>query len=125
MLRTIAVAVISVSVLGSTFVLAHHGGSMYPNREDESILEDAVVGEFLFVNPHARLLFSWTDADGTASEWEGELSGSTELVRSGVYASLLGAGDRITVKGYLHSSIPRNLRLSSVVLPDGREVPLP
>jgi hypothetical protein len=98
---------------------------MYPNRDDESILEGAVVGEFLFVNPHARLLFSWTDADGTASEWEGELSGSTELVRSGVYANLLGTGDRITVKGYLHSSIPRNLRLSSVVLPDGREVPLP
>ena len=61
MLRAIAVAVFSVSVLGSTFVFAHHGGSMYPNRDDESILEDAVVGEFLFVNPHARLLFSWTD----------------------------------------------------------------
>jgi len=98
---------------------------MYPDREAESILDDAIVGDFFFVNPHARLIFSWTDADGTITEWEGELSGSNELVRSGIYADLVKPGDRITVKGFPHSSIPRNLRLSTIILPDGREVSLP
>lgn len=95
------------------------------DRERELILEDAVVVRFLFVNPHARLLFSWVDDEGAIAEWEGELSGSNELVRSRIYADLVKAGERITVKGYPHDSIPRNLRLSAIVLPDGREVPLP
>ena len=88
-------------------------------------LEDAVVVEFMFVNPHARLRFTWVDAEGAEGEWEGELSGSNELVRSRIYPDLVAPGDRITVKGYPHESVPRNMRLSSVVLPDGREVPLP
>ena len=119
-----AVTAVVAFVFGNTVAFAHHGGSMY-DREDGSILDDAIVVDFLFVNPHARLLFSWTDGDGTLAEWEGELSGSNELVRSGIYADLVEPGDRITVKGFRHRSVPRNLRLSSIVLPDGREVALP
>ena len=111
-------------VCGYTVALAHHGGSMY-DRSEELILEDAVVVELLFVNPHARLIFNWTDSEGTLAEWVGELSGSNELVRSGIYDDLVEPGERITVKGWPHRSIPRDLRLSSVVLADGREVPLP
>ncbi|MDH3419771.1 MAG: DUF6152 family protein [Gammaproteobacteria bacterium] len=123
-LKIAAVASFVAVALGYTLAFAHHGGSMY-NRERELILEDAVVVRFMFVNPHARLLFSWEDGEGTVAEWEGELSGSNELVRSRISADLVEAGDRITVKGFPHDSIPRNLRLSSIVLPDGREVPLP
>ncbi|HSG66071.1 MAG TPA: DUF6152 family protein, partial [Gammaproteobacteria bacterium] len=108
----------------NAIAVAHHGGSMY-DRDRELILEGAVVTRFLFVNPHARLLFSWVDGDGATAEWEGELSGSNELVRSGIYADLVEAGERVTVKGYPHEAIPRNLRLSAIVLPDGREVALP
>jgi len=95
------------------------------DRAEELILADAHVVEFLFVNPHARLIFNWTDNDGTLGEWEGELSGSTELVRSGIYPNLVAAGDRVTVKGFAHRNDPRNLRLSAIVFPDGREVALP
>jgi len=123
-MKTTIVAAVAAFVFSNTLAFAHHGGSMY-DRADEFILEDAVVVDLLFVNPHARLLFSWTDGDGTLAEWEGELSGSNELVRTGIYADLVEPGDRITVKGFPHRSIPRNLRLSSIVLPDGREVALP
>ena len=112
-------------LVGNTFAFAHHGGSMYPDRENVVVLEGAIINKFLFVNPHARLLFSWTDADGMPAEWEGELSGSTELVRSGVYDNLVAPGDRVTIKGWRHYSIPRDLRVMSIVLPDGREVTLP
>lgn len=123
-MNTRTVATVAALVVGSTVALAHHGGSMY-DRSEELILEDAVVVELLFVNPHARLLFNWTDNEGTLAEWAGELSGSNELVRSGIYGDLVEPGDRITVKGWPHRSIPRDLRLSSIVLADGREVPLP
>ena len=116
---------IAAALLFSALAFAHHGGSMYPRRDVEVVLEDAVVVEFRFVNPHARLLFSWADEDGVEAEWEGELSGSNELVRARIYPDLVAPGDRITVKGWPHESIPRNLRLTSVVLPDGREVALP
>ena len=111
-------------MLGSALAFAHHGGSMYP-RDRVVVLEDAVVVEFMFVNPHARLRFTWADDEGEAAEWEGELSGSNELVRSKIYPDLVAPGDRITVKGYPHDSVPRNMRLISIVFPDGREVPLP
>lgn len=123
-MNSTTLAAVAAFVFGNTVAFAHHGGSMY-DRAEESILEAAVVVDFLFVNPHARLLFRWTDGDGTSAEWEGELSGSNELVRSGIYANLVEPGDRITVKGFRHRSVPRNLRLSAVVLPDGREVALP
>ncbi len=97
---------------------------MYP-RDREVVLEDAVVVQFMFVNPHARLRFTWVDEDGTEAEWEGELSGSNELVRSRIYPDLVAPGDRITVKGWPHDTVPRNMRLISITFPDGREVPLP
>ena len=124
-MKTNTIISIAAFLCCSTLSLAHHGGSMYPDREDVVILEGAIIDELLFVNPHARLLFSWTDANGTLTEWEGELSGSTELVRSGVYGNLVEPGDRVTIKGWSHDSIPRNLRINSIVLPDGQEVALP
>ena len=127
MIRPKPFATIAANVtllLVGTLAGAHHGGSMY-NRERELVLENAEVVQLLFVNPHARLLFTWTDPDGRTAEWEGELSGSNELLRNRIFPDLVEPGDRIVVKGYPHDSIPRNLRLSSVVLPDGREVELP
>ncbi len=123
-MKKTTVSALAALSLGSALAFAHHGGSMYP-RDREVVLEDAVVVEFMFVNPHARLRFTWVDEAGSEGEWEGELSGSNELVRSRIYPDLVAPGDRITVKGYPHESVPRNMRLSSVVLPDGREVPLP
>ncbi len=122
--RVATIAASAVLLLIGTLASGHHGGSMY-NRERELVLENAEVVQLLFVNPHARLLFSWTDGDGTTAEWEGELSGSNELLRNRIFPDLVKPGERIVVKGYPHDSIPRNLRLSSVVLPDGREVELP
>ena len=123
-MRSLTLAAAAMVVLCQTIAYAHHGGSMYDRRE-ELVLEDAIVVRFLFVNPHARLLFTWTDGAGTTTEWDGELSGSNELLRNRIFPDLVEPGERITVKGFPHDSIPRNLRLSSVVLPDGREVTLP
>ena len=123
-IRTTKIGALAAWLLAATIATAHHGGSMY-NRERELVLEDAEVVQLLFVNPHARLLFNWTDENGTTAEWEGELSGSNELLRNGVFPDLVAPGDRIVVKGFPHDSVPRNLRLSSVILPDGREVELP
>ncbi|MBH98516.1 MAG: hypothetical protein CMM56_08700 [Rhodospirillaceae bacterium] len=114
-----------VTIFFSVITFSHHGGSMYPDRETELIFDNAIIDELLFVNPHARLLFSWTDSDGNTAVWDGELSGSNELVRSGVYSDLVEPGDRVTIKAWAHSSIPRNLRLVSIILPNGQEVPLP
>lgn len=124
-MKITTVGTIAAFLFCNTLTFAHHGGSMYPDRETVVILEGAIIDELLYVNPHGRLLFSWTDTNGTNTEWEGELSGSTELVRSGVYGNLVEPGDRVTIKGWSHNSIPRNLRINSIVLPDGQEVALP
>jgi len=124
MMKKIFLAAIAALVLSNMVAFAHHGGSMY-DRQETLVLDDAIIVRLLFVNPHARLLFTWTDSDGANAEWEGELSGSNELLRSGIYPDLVQPGDRVTVKGFPHDTVPRNLRLSSIVLPDGREIALP
>ena len=42
----------------NTLAFAHHGGSMYPDRETVVILEGAIIDELLYVNPHGRLLLA-------------------------------------------------------------------
>ncbi|MCY3730971.1 MAG: DUF6152 family protein [Rhodospirillaceae bacterium] len=120
----IRIMAVLAAALVSGIAPAHHGGSMY-ERESGLTIENAQVIAFFFVNPHARLIFSRTDGNGDVEEWEGELSGANELVRSGIYADLVEPGARVTLTGRRHLSEPRNVRLSSIVLPDGRELRLP
>jgi hypothetical protein len=105
-------------------VLAHHGGSMY-DRDTEVVVTGGVVKQLLFVNPHARLLFTRTDEQGQVEEWEGELSSPNDFVRAGIYEDFVKPGDAITVKGSLHRSRPHDIRIDAIVLGDGAEVLVP
>lgn len=79
-------------------VWAHHAAvSTYDITKTTSV--KGVVTKFLFRNPHARVYFDVSNADGSTSQWVGDGSASTILRREGWTAKTLEPGDYIQIIG--------------------------
>jgi hypothetical protein len=78
--------------------LAHHavGGEYDPNKP---IVVTGVVTKVEWVNPHARVFFDVTNADGTVTNWSVELAARVVLERMGWNGRSLKQGEKITVRG--------------------------
>jgi hypothetical protein len=113
----------ALTVLGSLLMigdpsLAHHGSASY-KTDKVTVLKQAAVTQFLWVNPHTMLLFDVKDGKGNVSHWAGE-GGSPSAVRVlGWTKNSLRPGDLITVQLY-PSKFESNVgRLEKIVLADG------
>lgn len=98
MTRT-AVALVAVILMGPAGrPLAHHavGGEYDPNKP---VVLTGAVTKVEWVNPHARLYFDVTNADGTVTNWSVELAARVVLERMGWNGRSLRPGDKITVRG--------------------------
>ena len=98
MTRTAAALMTAVLLGLSAPALAHHavGGEYDPNKP---VVLTGVVTKVEWVNPHARLFFDVTNADGTVTNWSVELAARVVLERMGWNGRSLRAGDKITVRG--------------------------
>ena len=79
-------------------VSAHHNFAAH-YIGDEIIEHTGVVTEFRFVNPHARVYFEITNADGSNEVWMAEGDASVALRRSGWAPDRIKPGDQIHVVG--------------------------
>ncbi len=79
-------------------VLAHHNFAAH-YIGDQIIEHTGVVTEFRFVNPHARVYFEITNADGSNEVWMAEGDASVALRRSGWTPDRIKPGDQIHVVG--------------------------
>ena len=77
---------------------AHHSSSMH-YLVNEEITVEGVVTEFLFVNPHIRILFDVTNADGTITNWMGEGEAASVMKRQEWDSETLKPGDHIKIVG--------------------------
>ena len=65
------ITIIIAGTLWSTVLNAHHNaGSHY--IMDQTITVEGVVTEFRLINPHMRVYFDVTTADGDVEKWLGE-----------------------------------------------------
>jgi hypothetical protein len=118
MLRPIAVLLTLFLLEGPIY--AHHGTAAYDMSK--SLTFKGVVTSYEFVNPHAEIRVAVTDENGRTVNWLAETNNPNRLARRGWNRNLLKTGDVITIVGNPVKSGAPNLRLTKVVLADGKEL---
>lgn len=101
--------------------LAHHARTEYDLSRTISM--KATVTRVDWSNPHALIYFDVTDAAGNVQNWSAITGGPSRLQRTGWTSQTLKPGDAITITGNPQKSAGgRQIWLTSVVLPNGREL---
>ena len=116
----IAILMVALGVLAGFPAMAHHSGVAYFDLELEIIQHDATVVEYVLVNPHGRLTYTFIDEAGVEQEWTGELASSNNLRRLGLGGEILKPGDKLkTVTGSPARSGTNFMRLSRIDFENG------
>jgi hypothetical protein len=115
-----ALAWAAVLLFTSIPVMAHHGASVY--ESDKLTTLTGTVTEFKFMNPHSEIFFDVKDDTGKVQKWVAEAASVASLSRSGWTRNTLKPGDPITIIGNVAKNGTFALRLSAVVLPNGKKI---
>jgi hypothetical protein len=107
-------------VLLAVPVFAHHGSA----GEDTTkiVTVKGTVTDFQYINPHTQIYVDAKDENGNVQNWNGELSNTLVLHRAGWNSKMIKPGDQVTLKGYQSKNKSGFLRLTSIVLSDGKEM---
>jgi len=118
-IKPLVLFVFSVGLLtASSPIFAHHGSASYDSSKVTTV--KGTVSEFRFVNPHVQILFDVTDASGNAHKWIAEAVSVANMSRDGWNKNTLKPGDQITTSGYAAKNGSHSMRLSKIVLSDGK-----
>ena len=120
MKRLHPIAVLLVLFLLEGPIYAHHGTAAYDM--EKSLTLKGVVTSYEFINPHAEIRVAVTDENGRTVNWLAETNNPNRLARRGWNRNVLKPGDVITIVGNPVKSGAPNLRLTKVVLADGKEL---
>jgi hypothetical protein len=90
---------VGVGVLLAVPVAAHHG---FDTEYDaaKKVQHEGVVKEVAWTNPHMRVYIDVTNADGTVTTWNMELTSPNSVQRQGWGRSSLLPGDKVIFEGY-------------------------
>ena len=92
------VTMIIAAALGWTAADAHHNAASHYHM-DRTITVEGVVTEFRLINPHMRVYFDVTTAQGDVEKWLGEGQGAAIYQRRGWTQDTLKPGDVIKITG--------------------------
>jgi hypothetical protein len=102
-----------------TPLFAHHGGAAY-DMSKPVILKDAVVTQFLWINPHPLIKADYKDEKGNVEHWTMEMGSTPASELIGWTRTSLKPGDVVTL--YLwraKTGLPVG-RFNKVVFADGK-----
>ncbi|HZP33526.1 MAG TPA: DUF6152 family protein [Candidatus Acidoferrales bacterium] len=117
-MKALFVVAVFVGVLGTgSVVFAHHGDAAYVNTA--TVLKDAVVTEYDWMNPHSLIKVDAKDENGKVQHWTMEIGSTPSMMLHGWSRTTLKAGDVITVYIYQAKTGLTVGRLNKLVLPDG------
>ena len=119
MLRVMLAAAAAI-VLVPPPVEGHHGWATFESKT--TVTFKATVTDFHFVNPHSVVEFDVKEDKGEIHNWQGEFGSPIHLAPKGWTATSLEAGDEITITGYRAKNGVRSLRVTRIVLSNGREL---
>ncbi len=114
----VAILLAALALVAPAF--AHHGTA----GEDTSkvVTVKGTVTRFEFINPHVQIYVDVKDDQGKVHNWNGEASNALVLHRSGWNSKIIQVGDQITLNGYQSKKREEFLRLTTLVLADGRQL---
>ena len=102
-----------------TPVFAHHGASAYDTKKLTTL--KGTVTDWQFMNPHSEIFLEVKGADGKVEKWSAEAASMVTMSRLGWTKTLFKPGDQITVVGNRAKNGSPAMRLSKVVLANGKE----
>lgn len=101
-------------------VAAHHSGVAYFDLDASVEHTDVTVVSYQLVNPHGRLVYTFTAEDGSEVEWSGEMPSANNARRRGLGGEIFKPGDRlVSVTGSPALSGSNFMRLERVVFANG------
>lgn len=118
-LRIIAVVASVIGFLQPA--VAHHSSSPHFDANKPIQLE-GVVTSFKFVNPHAYLYFDVSNADGSVTNWNCEMSAASGLKRNGWTKELFAPGTKVSIDAIAARRDVHGCAFQSGVLEDGTRV---
>jgi hypothetical protein len=118
--RRAAISALGILLCAVTIRAHHSFAAEYDVKKPATITGRVTKVEW--TNPHVRFFLDVTDSSGVVTNWEFTMGAVNGLLRRGWKVSLLKAGDRVSVDGYLarDGSHLANARL--VTLSDGRKM---
>jgi hypothetical protein len=103
-------------------LLAHHGEANYDTSKIVTV--KGSVTDFQFINPHVQIFLDVKNEKGEIEKWAAEARSPSMLGRLGGWdKNTIKIGDVITASGHRTKNGTNFLRLTTIVLPDGREMP--
>ena len=113
---------ISVLILLSVSVSAHHGSSAYDT--DREITIAGTIKEWRWAQPHTWIHLSVRSADGAEEVWDGEGPPLTWAAGRGWSASTLRAGEHVSLVIYPSKREPRTGLVKSIRRASGELLPV-
>jgi hypothetical protein len=92
---TIVVLFAGLAAIGSPS-FAHHGGAAF-NLTEPVVLKNAVVTEFIWINPHPLIKADYKDAKGNVEHWTMEMGSTVSAQLIGWTRTTLQPGDVVTL----------------------------
>jgi hypothetical protein len=102
-------------------VQAHHSPASHYDIE-RMISVEGIVTKFRLINPHARIYFDSTSAEGEAQKWLAEGNASAILKRHGWTKETLKVGDPITISGNPAKDGSNKMDWKLIILEDGTKL---
>lgn len=111
------VALIAGLATLATPLFAHHGDAAYMSTP--TVLKDAVVAEYAWMNPHSLIKVDYKDDTGKVQHWTMEIGSTPSMTLLGWSRTTLKPGDVVTIYVFQTKNGLTVGRLNKLVLPDG------
>jgi hypothetical protein len=99
-------------------LLAHHGAAAF-DMNAPVVLKNAVITEFLWINPHPLIKADYTDPKGNVEHWTMELGSTVSAQLIGWTRNTLQPGDKVTLYVWRAKTGATVGRFNKVDFPDG------
>jgi hypothetical protein len=122
-MKTGVLAVALGIACGGAPTVAHHGFDTEYDAKKKVTLQ-GVVKQVAWTNPHMRVYIDVTDAKGTVTTWNMELTSPNSVQRQGWGRSSLVPGEKVVFDGYAGKVVESRGSLARIAKAEAPDKPL-